>query len=186
MWASHTFEPVLISSAVRSTSDFKRSSMLVPSGAISLSFSMPLRLHDVSAFGGIDAITYRSKAPIMSFIPTNNEMTFLSLSRRFFSRVYTVLNARTTTKFLVISMDAYHAINSPPTNGCRAVNSSRAFMSIGIPSENISMPSFIALTVSVCSATATVVLMTGMNGAALLVVVTMSSIVQDQHIMEKE
>ena len=71
--------------------------MFMPSGAMSLSFSMPLRLRDVSVFGYMDAITYRSKTPIMSFIPTNSEMIFSSLSRRLRSRVYAVLNARTTT-----------------------------------------------------------------------------------------
>lgn len=52
-------------------------------------------------FGWIDEFTHRNKEPIMSFIPICSETTFLSLSRRFCSRVQTVLNARTATTFPV-------------------------------------------------------------------------------------
>jgi hypothetical protein len=52
-------------------------------------------------FGWIDEFTHRNKEPIMSFIPICSEITFLSLSRRFCSRVQTVLNARTATTFPV-------------------------------------------------------------------------------------
>jgi hypothetical protein len=73
------------------------------------------------------------------------------------------LNARITTTFPVSPHGRSHWIDSPPINGCKAFNSSRAFMSNGIPSENLSIPSFMVLPMSDCAAAATVAVMTGMN-----------------------
>jgi len=47
-YVSQTFEHILMSSAVCSASDFKRSLIIMPSGPISLSFSTSLRLRDIS------------------------------------------------------------------------------------------------------------------------------------------
>jgi hypothetical protein len=59
-------------------------------------------------------------------------------------------------------------------------------MSIGIPSENLSIPSFMALPMSDCAAAATVAAMMGMNGVALLcVVATTSPRVRDQRVIER-
>lgn len=59
-------------------------------------------------------------------------------------------------------------------------------MSTGMPSEKLSIRSFMALPMSDCAATATVALMTGMNGAALLCVVeTTSPRVQDPCMIDK-
>ena len=83
-------------------------------------------------------------------------------------------------------MDSRHWINSLPINGCTAFNSSRAFMRTGIPSENLSIRSFMALPTSDCAAAATVAVMTGVNGATLFcVVATSSPRAQDQRIIEK-
>jgi hypothetical protein len=58
-------------------------------------------------------------------------------------------------------------------------------MSIGIPSENLSIRSFMALPMSDCEAAATVAVMMGMNGVAFLcVVATTSRKVQDQRIIK--
>ena len=60
-------------------------------------------------------------------------------------------------------------------------------MSIGIPSEKLSMRSFTALATSVFSTAAMVALEMGMNGAALiLVVANTSSRVSDQRMTEKK
>lgn len=83
--------------------------------------------------------------------------------------------------------DLRHWINSPPIIGCTAFNSSKAFMRIGIPSENLSIRSFKALPTSDCAATATVAVTVGINGATLLcVVATSSPRVQDQRVIEKD
>jgi hypothetical protein len=80
-----------------------------------------------------------------------------------------------------------YRISSPPTKGCKAFNSSRAFMSTGIPSENLSIPSFMALLMSACSTAATVALMMGTNGAALFwTVAIVSPKFQRQFTVEKK
>jgi hypothetical protein len=119
--------------------------------------------------------TDRNNTPIISLIPTYKEMTFLSLSRRFCCRVYAVLNARTSTILPVTSRREHDRItHSPAITGCTSFSSSRAFMSTGMPSENVLIPSLMALPKSVCSATAIVAFITGMNGVSIFPIATAS------------
>ena len=67
-----------------------------------------------------------------------------------------------------------------------AFNSSKAFMSTGIPSENLSIRSFMALAMSDCAAAATVAVMTGITCWALFCIGSIaSSRCQDQTTTER-
>ncbi len=72
-------------------------------------------------------------------------------------------------------MNSQRSVDVPPTNGCKAFNSSKAFMRTGIPSKKWSIPSFTALPMSVCPTALAAAVINGVNGVALLCAAVMAS-----------